>query len=120
MIEIYEGLIFLTLILAIVTVFLTIKSWLFWNNNDENTIKARVFLDKTFLIQNFRLTIVSVLILIVIIGIHILMEYIELTGKVSFDFYIVYYGVFPVAMLSLTLVMYKWYKILYKNGIIKK
>jgi hypothetical protein len=118
MVEIYEGLVYLSLMSAIVAAYFSVKSWLGWKNKDFTTIKARVFLDKSFLDQNFKLTISVIFIIIVLACVHIIMEYVELAEKVSSDFYYfyyMYYGVFLIAMLSLATIAYKWSKLLCKN-----
>jgi hypothetical protein len=115
MIEIYVTLIALFLIFASISAYFSIKSWILWRKSDITTIKAKVFLDKSFLDYNYKLVLFAVWFTIGLILTHLIMEYVELTGRVSYSFYLVYYSLFPVAMLSVMLVTYMWYKLLSKR-----
>lgn len=115
MIEIYVTLIALFLIFAAISAYFSIKSWILWKKSDITTIKAKVFLDKSFLDYNYKLVLIAVWFTVVLVFLHLIMEYIELTWSVSYRFYLVYYSLFPAAMLSLMFVAYMWYKLLSKQ-----
>lgn len=102
----------LSLIFGLVAAYFSIKSWILWKNSALETIKARVFLSKSFLNHNFTLSLIIFWSLIGLVILHSIMEYIELTGSISYGFYIVYYGLFPVALLLLIFLTRMWYKIL--------
>lgn len=115
MIGIFVALIALFLIFAVIGAYFSIKSWMLWRKSDINTIKAKVFLDKSFLDHNYKLVLIAVWLTVVLVFLHLIMEYVELTRSVSYGFYLVYYSLFPAAMLSLMFVAYMWYKLLSKH-----
>lgn len=115
MIEIYIILVALSLIFAISAAYFSINSWRRWKENDIDTIKAKVFLDKSFLDYNFKLSLALVWIMGGLVSLHSIMEYVQIKGGMSYGFYNVYSGVLPVAMLSLVSVTYTWFKLLSKN-----
>lgn len=100
----------LLLILAVFATYLSIKTLFRWKKIEMDTVRARVFLDKSFLKTNFKLT-------FAVVGltfIHfILMEYVQLTGfPIHGLFSVVYFSSFFGSMLTLVLLVYKWYKLL--------
>jgi len=101
------------LILAAVATYLSIKNLLRWKEIEMDTTRARVFLDKSFLNANFKLT----LAVVGLVFIHfIIMEYVELTGfPLQGLFNVIYFGSFLGSMLALVLLVYIWYKLLSKN-----
>lgn len=105
-------LISISLIFAIVAVYLSIKSLKSWKENDLDIIKAKVFLDKSFLNNNFKISLALAWIIIGLVSIHSIMEYLEFNGSIFYGFDLIYYSVLPVAMLSLVLMTYIWFKIL--------
>lgn len=116
MIEIYAILAALSLAFAMTAACFSIYSWRRWKESDFDTIKAKVFLDKSFLNYNFKLSLAVVWIVGGLVSLHSIMEYVELYGSIPPGFYNVYYGALPVAMLSLVLVTYTWFKLLNKNS----
>lgn len=105
-------LISISLIFAIIAVYLSIKSLESWKENDSDIIKARVFLNKSFLNNNFKITLALVWIIIGLVSIHSIMEYLKFNGSIFYGFDLIYYGVLPLAMLSLVLITYMWFKVL--------
>jgi hypothetical protein len=105
----YITLIF-SLIVAAIGIYFSLKSWERLKKIEINILKARIFLDKSFIYTNFKLT----LVIIGLVTIHMIMESMELDGILPTELYPVYYAVFPVATLSLVLMIYSWYKLLYK------
>ena len=101
------------LILAAVATYLSIKNLLRWKEIEMDTTRARVFLDKSFLNANFKLT----LAVVGLVFIHfIIMEYVELTGfPLQGLFNVIYFGSFLGSMLALVSLVYIWYKLLSKN-----
>lgn len=116
MIETYAILVALSLIFAFIAAYFSINSWIRWKESDFDTIKAKVFLDKSFLDYNFKLSLAVVWIVGGLISLHSIMEYIEINGSIPAGFYNVYYGALPVAMLSLVLVTYLWFRLLSKHS----
>ena len=104
-----------SIIFALVAAYLSLKSMKSWKENDFDTIKAKVFLDKSFLNNNFKFTVALVWIMIGFVSIHSILEYVEFTGNIFYGFYLIYYGVLPMAMLSLVTVTYLWFKVLNRH-----
>lgn len=115
MLEINVILIAFSLIFAGVSAYFSFRSWRCWKISDLDVIKARVFLDKSFLDNNFKLSLAVVWTMGGLVSLHSIMEYAELTGSTWYGFYNVYYAALPVAMLSLMLVTYLWFKLLCKQ-----
>jgi hypothetical protein len=103
----------LLLILAAIATYLSVKNLLRWKKNEMDTTKARVFLDKSFLNDNFKLTLAAV----GLVFIHfIIMEYAELTGFPLQGFFnVIYFGFFLGSMVALVLLVNLWYKLLHKK-----
>ncbi len=103
----------LLLILAAIATYLSVKNLLRWKEIEMNTTRARVFLDRSFLRANFKLTLTA----IGLVFLHfILMEYVELTGfPLEGVFHVVYFGLFLGSMVALLMLVYIWYKLLYKK-----
>ncbi len=101
------------LILAVIATYLSVKDLLRWKKIELDTAKARVFLDKSFLNINFKLT----LAVVGLVFIHfILMEYVQLTGfPLQGLFKIFYFGFFLGSILALIWLVYIWHKLLRKN-----
>ena len=78
-----------------------------------DTVKAKVFLETSFLNANFKLTLAAVCLLFI----HfIMMEYVEFTGfPLQGLFNIIYFGFFFGSVLALILLVYIWYKLLRKK-----
>lgn len=106
----YISLVF-SLIIAAIGVYISLKSWIRLKEIELDTLKARAFLDKSFLYTNFKLT----LFVIGLVTLHMIMESTEFEGILPPELHPVYYAVFPVAILSLVLMIYSWYRLLYKE-----
>jgi len=108
--EIYYVSFVFSFVIAAIGVYFSIKSWTRLKQIDLITLKARAFLDKSFLYTNFKLA----LIMIGLVTIHIIMEYLDLAGTFPPELHPVYYAVFPFVILSLSLMIYSWYRLLHK------
>jgi hypothetical protein len=114
--EIIYGLIIISYILAVIAAHLSFRNWDRWKDIALDTLKARIFLDKSFLINNFRLSFVTIGIMVGLTSIYLIMEYTGL-DRLSQGLYVFYFCVFPIVILSIVQVAYAymWYKLLYKN-----
>lgn len=92
----------------------SIHNWLRWKESNISTIRAKVFLDKSFLEYNFKLTIVLVIIIGLSISLNLMKDYLELSGNISNVFSFINLSLLPMAMLSLGLVVQRWHKLLDK------
>jgi len=103
----------LLLIIAAIATYLSVKNLLRWKEIEMDTARARVFLDRSFLRANFKLTLIAV----GLVFLHfILMEYIELTGfPLERVFHVVYFIPFLGSMVALLMLVYIWYKLLYRK-----
>lgn len=103
----------LLLILAAIATYLSIRNLVSWREIKNDTMRARVFLDKSFLNANFKLT----LVLVGLLFLHfIIMEYTEFTGIILHGFYlVVYYALLVTSMVALLLLVYIWYRVLHKK-----
>lgn len=107
------GLVTLLLILSAIATFFSLLNMKKWKEIDIDRARASVFLDKSFLSTNFKLTLAAV----GLVFLHfIIMEYyeihhLEVMGLFSF----VYYGVFIISMLALVMLVMIWYRLLHKK-----
>jgi len=103
----------LLLILTVILIYLSVKTLLYWKEIEMDTARARVFLDKSFLNNNFKLT----LAVAGFVSIHfILMEYVQLTGfPLQGVFNIIYFSSFLYSMLALVMLLCTWNKLLGKK-----
>jgi len=103
----------LLLILAVIVTYLSANILLHWKGIEMDTARARVFLDKSFLDNNFKLT----LAVIGLVFTHfILMEYVQITGfPLQGLFNIIYFSSFLCSMLALVLLANTWNKLLGKK-----
>jgi hypothetical protein len=113
MIEISLISVTLLLILAAIATYLSVNNLLRWKEIEMDTVRAKVFLDKSFLNANFKLTLAAVC----LVFIHfIIMEYVEFTGfPLKALYQVIYFGFFFGSMLALILLGYTWYKLLRKK-----
>jgi hypothetical protein len=109
--EIYYISLIFSLILSAIGVYFSLKSWARLKKSELDTLKARVFLDKSFVYTNFKLT----LVVIGLVTFHMIMEITELEGILPPELHPVYYGVFPVIILILGLMIFMWYRLLHKE-----
>ncbi len=99
------------LILAMAITFYSFHNWLHWKESNISTIRAKVFLDKSFLEYNFKLTIVLVIIAL-LTSLNLVTEYMKLTGTISNLFSIINFSILPATMLSLGFVVIRWHRLL--------
>lgn len=103
----------LLLILSAMATLFSLLNLKRWKEIDIDRARATVFLDKSFLCTNFKLTLAAV----GLVFLHfIIMEYyeihqLEVTGLFSF----IYYGVFILSMLALVMLVMIWYRLLHKK-----
>ncbi len=109
--EIYYISLVFSLIVAAIGVYFSLKSWERLKKSELDILKARVFLDKSFVSNNFKLT----LVVIGLVTFHMIMEITELEGALPAILHPVYYGVFPVVILILVQMIYMWYRLLHKE-----
>lgn len=109
--EIYYISLVFSLIVAAIGVNFSLKSWARLKKSELDTLKARVFLDKSFVYTNFKLT----LVVIGLVTFHMIMEITELRGTLPPELHPVYYGVFPVVILILVQMIHMWYGLLHKE-----
>ncbi len=112
MIELIPYLTAFSLIFAFIATCISISNLIRWKKIEPDTMKARVFLNKSFIDNNFKLTLVIVIIAGGLVSLHSLLEYFELVGIDFKGFYIFYYGLLPVVTGTLMLMAYMWYKLL--------
>jgi len=101
----------LMLILAAIAAYLSVKNLLRWKEIEMDTIRAKAFLDKSFLNANFKLTLAAS----GLVFIHfMMMKYVEFTGfPLQGLLNIIYFSFFLGSALALTLLTYIWYKLLF-------
>ena len=108
-IEIYYFSLAFSLIVASIGVYFSLKSWARLKQIELDILKARIFLDKSFVYTNFKLT----LVVIGLVTLHMIMEYTELEGALPSVLHPIYYSVFPIAILILVRMIYMWYSLLH-------
>ncbi len=108
MIEIYIILAF-SLLLAAAGVYLSVKNLLTWKVIDVMTMKAKVFLDGSFLRYDFVFT----LVIVGLMSIHIILEYMGFKGQLPAGLYIFNIAVIPAVLFVLVLMEYRWYRLLH-------
>lgn len=106
--------------MAILAAHYSFKNWIRWKEIKIDTIKARIFLDKSFLANNFRLMFVSIGIMAGLTSTYLLVEYAGLINSdltLPLRLNLVYFSVFPVTLLGFVLVAYArmWHQLLYKD-----
>ncbi len=109
--EIYYFSLIFSLIVAAIGVYFSLKSWARLKKIELDTLKARVFLDTSFVYTNFKLT----LVVIGLVTFHIIMEITDLGGTLPPELHPVYYGIFPVVILILVQMIFMWYRLLHKE-----
>ncbi len=112
MIEFVAYLLVISMAFTVMAVYFSVINWKRWKEIETDTIKARVFLDRQFLNLNFKITLVSVILVGGMATLHLLMECFELAGFKFSGFYLLYYGMLPVATGILTILAYLWHKLL--------
>lgn len=112
MIALIPYLIAFSLIFAVIAAYISILNLIRWKKIEPDTMKARVFLDKSFIDNNFKLTLVIVIIVGGLVSLHSVMEFFDLVGVDLKKLDIFYYGLLPVTTGTLMLMAYMWYKLL--------
>jgi hypothetical protein len=100
------------LVFAMAIIFYSFHNWLLWKESNTSIIRAKVFLDKSFLEYNFKITVVLVLLIVLLTSLHMMNEYMKLTGTISSVFSFINFSVLPATMLSLGFVVQRWHRIL--------
>jgi hypothetical protein len=108
--------IIMSLIIAAVTIYLSVRNIARWTEVDMSTLKAKVFLDRSFLNYDFKL----MLIIVALLSFHLIMEYLRLEDSFPQFLGLAYYSVLPLVLLILVMMQYKWYKLLHKKTSLKK
>jgi|SRR3989304_5188319 len=113
--ELHNGLIIIGILFAIIGLYYSSRSWFIWKNMDEDTVRAKVFLTKDFLNENFKI--------MLIVGFLVAVQFIfELTQFFGFSsiFFVsgqqieaIYLGTLTLTMLLMVLSAYFWYRLLY-------
>jgi hypothetical protein len=101
---------FLSIILAIIGLFLVYKNWIIWKRTSLDIIKARAFLNKEFLERNWFLVVVAG----GLIALRRVYRFIELSRDPTINnaMEILFDIVGFVVILLLVLMAHQWYKII--------
>ena len=97
--------------IAAIAIYLSFRNLACWKKLDLSTLKAKVFLDSSFLKYDFKLTIIMVALL----SFHFITEYMELEGVLPQYMDIACQYSLPLVLLILVLIQYKWYTLLHKK-----
>ena len=100
------------LVFAVAITFYSFHNWLHWKESNISTIRAKVFLDKSFLEYNFKITILLVFLIAFLTSLNLVTGYMKLTGTISNMFSIINFSILPATMLSLGFVIQRWHRIL--------
>jgi hypothetical protein len=104
----------ITVLIAIIGLYFAIKAWSSWVRVDDEILRARAFLTKQFLNRNF----VLIFITGAFVGLHTLLEFIEIFGypsaltQFAYPMRIIYFLTLTASMLLLVLLAYYWRKLL--------
>lgn len=113
--ELNSVIVMITVLIAFIGLFFSIKAWSSWRNMDNNMFRARVFLTKNFLNRNFSL----VFIMGAFVGFHTILEFIETFGFPLIPFAkevrTVYFSTLTISMVLLSLLAYQWFKLVLTN-----
>jgi hypothetical protein len=99
--------------LTIIGLYLSIISWFSWRGIEDDVMRAKAFLNKKFLNRNFNL----VLIIGAFVGLHTLLEFIEILGYPSAlipfakEIRLFYFLTLTISMILLVVLAYCWYKL---------
>ncbi len=95
---------------ALIGLFLVIKIFMVWNRVDRNVLKARVFLDDTFLVKNW----IFVFLTGAFIVVRIFVELLELLGFILIRTSSIIFDLAGLAVIILlVLLAYYWYRMVY-------
>jgi len=104
----------ITILIAVIGLYFTFKAWSSWRHTNDEVIRGRAFLTKSFLNKNFLLVFITG----AFVAIHTLLEFVEIFGYPSAlmqhvqIFYNVYILTLAISMLLLVLLAYYWQKLL--------
>lgn len=104
----------ITVLIAIIGLFFSIKTWSSWRRKDDEVLRARAFLTREFLNKNFMLIFITG----AFVGLHTLLELIEIFGYPSAlmqfaqQIRILYFLTLTISMFLLVLLAYYWYNLL--------
>lgn len=99
--------------LTIIGLYLSIISWFSFRRIDDDVMRAKAFLNKKFQNRNF----ILVLITGAFVGLHILLEFIEVFGYPSSlipfakEIRLFYFLTLTISMISLVVLAYCWHKL---------
>ncbi len=95
---------------ALIGLFLVIKIFMVWNRVDRNVLKARVFLDNSFLVKNWIFVFLSG----AFIAVRIFVELLELLGFILIRTSSIIFDLAGLAVIILlVLLAYYWYRMVY-------
>ncbi|MFA4957802.1 MAG: hypothetical protein WC556_12605 [Candidatus Methanoperedens sp.] len=104
----------ITILIAVIGLYFAFKAWSSWRHTDDEIIRARAFLTKSFLNKNFLLVFLTG----AFMGLHTLLEFFEIFGYPSAlmqyvqIFYNIYILTLTISLLLLVLLAYYWQKLL--------
>ena len=106
----------LSIILILAGIFIIIIDIKLWNNSELSTLKARVFLDKSFLKNNF----IIFSIIGLSLGYHVFMETVQygrfqIPPPIRSIAFILYFSSLLVGLACIPVMGMVWYKLLNKN-----
>lgn len=103
----------ITALIAIIGLYFSIKAWSSWRRTDDEVLRARAFLSRQFLNRNFMFVFITG----AFVGIHTLLEFVEIFGYPSAlmqfaqEIRIFYFLTLTISMLLLVLLAYYWCKL---------
>lgn len=103
----------ITVLIAIIGLYFSIKAWSSWVRVDDEIIRARAFLTRQFLNRNFMLIFITG----AFVGLHTILEFIEIFGYPSAlmqfaqEIRILYFLTLTISMLLLVILAYYWCKL---------
>jgi hypothetical protein len=111
--EVQVAILITAVFLTIIGLYLSIISWFSWRCIDDDVMRAKAFSNKKFHNRNFNL----VLITGAFVGIHTLLEFIEIFGYPSAllpfakEIRLFYFLTLTISMISLVVLAYYWNKL---------
>lgn len=112
--ELQVAILGITLLIALIGLYLSILSWSSWRHMDDDVLRARAFLTRKFLTRNFILVFVSG----AFMGLHTVLEFFEVFGHPSAlmrfvqEIRINYFLTLTFSMFLLVLLAYYWSKLI--------
>ncbi len=112
--ELQAAILGITVLIALIGLYLSILSWSSWRHMDDDVLRARAFLTRKFLTRNFILVFVSG----AFVGFHTIFQLIEIFGcpsafmRFEQEIQIVHYLSLTFSLFLLVLLAYYWYKLI--------